>query len=404
MKVVLFIFLALAFMASCSKSIESDKCPCKVKIPQLQEDGTYKLEVVDLPTLENPKNISGSRIRVTGNPRFFSDGSIDEVRPVAHYIINNDGVIIPTTSDTSEMFSIYKIMEDLYLFDKSIGVDQILSYPRTVSLQARGGKNKKSINDAFYVPYFDRTVVLKYTGAKVPLSINMGVLSHEHFHSIFNKIVDPVRKTTNDMGASSLHNQHTKILPDDSKIVVSKTAGYNYLILKALDEGLADYWANLQTGLANPYSVSYSEAEHMEDRVVVARVMRMYEQKQLEIILDYNKFKEESNSEIHSTEGTVYGNGVMYSNFLKSISEKMLSDKKDLDNKSQQEMIGKWIVESLKKLSVVVSEKGKTEILSQADIMNNFVPSLENREILNSICADFDLFLTYHNKVSSCSR
>jgi hypothetical protein len=412
MKLAAIFFLSLSILASCSNPIDSgSKCPCKVKIPQLQEDGTYRMEVVELKTLQNPKKISSSIIQVSEDPRFYNNGSIQDSKPQAHYIINSEGVIIPTRTETSEMFSIYKTMEDLYFFDQAIGTDKILTYPRRVSLETRSGKTRNYFNNAYFAVGFDRLVILKYIGDKVPLSINPGVLAHEHFHSIFFKIINPVVNTTNDMRFSSLQEEapvvKTNDSPTDQNVKVSKEAGYNYLILKSLDEGLADFWANIHTNLENPYNASYSEEEHMDLRVIRPYVAQMDRQEDLKNLFNFELFTQESpmaSAKSRPIHGSIYGKGIMYSNLIKSVSENMFTVGKEIAPEEKKILIGQWMIASLQKLSKIVEAKGKTAIITQADILSSFIPEVEERETLARVCADFKLFLSFHSdKVTACS-
>lgn len=150
---------------------------------------------------------------------------------------------VPKTALSEQMFTLYKIMEDLFYFDKSIGVDQILKYPRTISLQEKSSVD--AADNGFYMSAFDRIRILTYDGHKAPLAWNAGVVAHEHFHAIFERIVKPTQNTVGlDYEGSVFSSQQSAESMDDQ-------TGYNFLILKALNEGLADYWASLHTGLSN---------------------------------------------------------------------------------------------------------------------------------------------------------
>lgn len=398
MKSIILIILSFTLFVSCSNPFESEpQCPCMVKIPQLQKDGTYRMEVVELKTLESVKKIGSSKIQLSVDPQFFNDGTLDAKKPEAQFIVNEDGVIIPTSTDTSQMFSIYKVMEDIYFFDKSIGADKLLTYPRNVSLQTRSTKNVNPLNRVSYKSFFDRIVIFKYVGGKIPLSINSGVLSHEHFHAIFSNLLKPIENTLGKTKKDSIEIIDSEIISKN----LQQTVGYNFLILKALDEGMADFWAALQTGLENPYLASFESKDKMHERSVLAVVNEMDEQAALENIFDFSDYQQEekfSANKNRPTHGSVYSKGTMYSNLLKSLSEKIVSEKEP----SAKLNHGQWIVESLKKLEMTVKAKGKQEILTQADIINSFIPDGVSNEILKSVCADTNIFLKQHDKAPKC--
>lgn len=410
MKVLLSLLLSLMVLSACSNPIESEekKCPCYVKIPQLQEDGSYKLEAVQIKTLDSIKKIKSSKIQVTMNPRFLRDGTVEDLQPEAQFMITKDNVIVPTRTETAEMFSIYKIMEDLYFFDRDLGISSVLKYPLHVSLQTRASRQRSAENNATYLPYFDHITVWKYVGDLVPLGLNRGVLAHEHFHALFSNIVHPDRYTVKSdaqgLADDEQEGQYTFIdIFHDSD--TDSEAGYNFLILKALDEGLADFWANLFTDLENPYMASFDSDSAMSYRSIKPIVNQMESQEELTKIFNFNDYKQENavNSEndkrVHAY---VYGRGVWYSNLFKAMSLKITAD--ETDPKMKKIIIGQWIISSIKKLARVVQEKGQTEIITQADILNNFVPESVDKSIESDVCLDLNVFLNFNSKAPACSR
>lgn len=407
---LLLLTLIMAFIAACSNPFEDkDKCPCTVNLQELQPNGQYERKSFYLSTLRDPRKMIGSVIRVTLNPRFSRDGEVSEITPEAQYLVNADKQLVPTSTRSDELFTIYKIMEDLYKFDQATGVDQILNYPRILSIQERAKKANEK-DDAFYSPLYDRIVFLSYTGKKAPLAHNTGVIAHEHFHAIFNKIVNPISETIDDMNYDAKLNLHDEspTLAEQfsvSSMEVETRAGFNYLILKSLDEGLADFWTNLQTDMSNSYVVSYMPEDQMEARAVQATIYPMDALPVLKADLDFSAYEREKKLTDRPVRKKVYGNAVKYSNFIKTLSEKMYPSHAEASALSHQERkvaIAQWIIASLKKLSVVVQEKGQTQYLTQAEILESFIP--DNKEALGDICVSMKAFLTYQDsKVSSCT-
>jgi hypothetical protein len=409
MKGLVLSLLMLVLFSACSNPVESEKkCPCNIKIPQLQEDGSYKIEVVQFKTLEDVRKIKSSKIQITMNPRFFTDGSVEDMSPEAQYVINSDNVIVPTRTETAVMFSIYKIMEDLYLFDKKIGADNILSYPLRASLQTKVNRRKGSMNNASYIPLFDRISVLKYEGDKIPVGLNPGVLAHEHFHALFNAIVKPISSTIKVDGYKSKRDNLLDVTAREYTFVtkhhndIDPRVGYNYLVLRALDEGLADFWANLQTGQINPYLASFTESE-MGGRNVLPQILSMYRQDELRAIFDFQAYKSEesvkgdSDRPIH---GSIYSNGVRYSNLMRTLSISVGANA--VNEADRRAIVGKWMISSLKKLSKVIQEKGQTEALTQGQILNSFVPESSNKETLSEVCENLNSFLINNYKAAAC--
>ncbi len=393
MKVLGSLLLTLALLSACSNPVEKEKCPCKVKVRVLQPDGTYKRETVELKTLEDPNSVQSSKIRITMNPRFFKDGSVSELTPEAQYFVNEDNVIVPKTALSEQMFTLYKIMEDLFFFDKSIGADQVLTYPRYVSIYER---TDSSMDNGFYIPAYDRIRILTYNGDKAPLSWNSGVIAHEHFHAIFQKIVKPTIYTI------GLDYEGKAFSSQAAAEEVDANTGYNYLILKALDEGLADYWGQLHTGLSDSYQTSYELFDI--NRKVLPIVYKMDSQESLKDTLDFRSYVIEdlsSKGKSRPINGLVYEKGVKYSNLIKSMSDKLFPEDKATSLEDRKKTQGEWIIASLKKLSETVYIKGKSQVLSQADILNSFVP--DEKIGRSEVCTDLNNFLTVHeSKVVAC--
>jgi hypothetical protein len=391
---VFALLILISLLAACSSPVDKAECPCKVKVRVLQKDGTYALETVELKTLEDLHAIQSSKIRVTMNPRFFNDGTVSESTPEAQFFINEDSVIVPKTALSEQMFTLYKIMEDLFFFDKTIGVDQILTYPRTISIQEKSGEGVK--DNAFYKTAYDRIEILTYNGKKAPLAWNSGVIAHEHFHAIFENIVKPTQNTVGlDYEGTAFTSQQAADSMDDE-------TGYNYLILKSLNEGLADYWASLHTGLSDSYQTSYDEKEN--HRKVLPVVHQISDQDNLKNLFDFRSYVMEnilSKGKNRPINGLVYEKSELYSNLFKSMSDKLFPEDKSVNAVDRKKAQGEWIVSSLRRLSDVVYVKGKFQTLSQADILSAFVP--EDKTNRSELCADLNLFLTHHNKVPACS-
>ena len=392
---VFTLLILISLLAACSSPVDKEQYnPCKVKVRVLQKDGKYSLETVELKTLQDVSGIQSSKIRVTMNPRFFNDGTVSELTPEAQYFVNEDGVIVPKTALSEQMFTLYKIMEDLFFFDKSIGVDQILKYPRTISLQEKSSAD--AADNGFYMSAFDRIRILTYDGHKAPLAWNAGVVAHEHFHAIFENIVKPTQSTV------GLDYEGTVFASQEAANGMDDQTGYNYLILKALNEGLADYWANLHTGLSDSYQTSYDEKDN--NRKVLPIVHQMNSQDALKDLFDFRNYVMEniaSKGKNRPINSLVYEKSELYSNLIKSMSNKIFPEDKSVDAADRKRAQGDWIVASLKKLSEVVHLKGKFQTLSQADILTAFMP--DDKTNKSDLCADLNLFLTHHNKVPACS-
>jgi hypothetical protein len=404
---ILGLLLLFVFMGCSDPLKDNESCPCEVKLHELQEDGTYKRITYKFRLLENPRTLSGPLINVRLNPKFYMDGTTSEITPEAQYFKDAEGRIVPADTLTEELFSIYKNMEELYLFDKETQAEQLLKYPRTVSVHQRS-KSRIEIDNAFYAPIFDQIVVLSYNGRKAPLGMNKGVMAHEHFHAIFNSIVRPIKRTVNDISFLSANPPFFDAPFSESRqvvqpIIVEEKPSFNFLILKSLDEGLSDFWAHLITGLSNPYLASYTSSV-MGWRDITGSIIPIDPKDVLSKNLNYEDFKSEQKNRHGMVNSHIYSYGIRYSNLIKAMSEVLLEGK-PLAPEEKRIVVGKWILSSLQKLAEVVDRNGKNKVLDQSEILESFIPLQDtNRNQLSKICSDVNEFLKFHDKkVSSCS-
>lgn len=232
-----------------------DTGPKKFLIPwsDSSADGntTFKLQVVEVNTLENMNRMEGSHAKIRYNQ------SSDKVAPDAHFIQRSDGVYVATDPISFQMVSVYAHMEKLGEMEDRFGLGGIVPRPRFVSVES-SIINDRGVEEQDNGAYFgDRDIIgIVKTASTIPVSFNGGIIAHEHFHAIFQHLViknllitgkarsyeflEEEQKT--DGQAKRGESQDQESQPQVIDETKRDPKYFNRIILSALNEGLADYW------------------------------------------------------------------------------------------------------------------------------------------------------------------
>lgn len=255
-----FYFLVLIFLSSliggCTDKSRTDKATgsVSVQIPVQSSATAYQLQVVELLGISNLKEMLGKYTRF-----FYAPGAVNDQltgsSPIAHFA-QSGGAFIPSDFTSIQMATIYYHMQQLAQFDEKVGAGGVNQWPRSVGLETHvndGDSFRK--NNAFYDGATDAMMFVPFTNQDLPISVNAGIIAHEHFHSLFYKIVLKAavknnRVLTNsasihdDPGASSSAVTKMQKQPDSA---AEKVLLYNEAYLRGINEGLADFWGWVYT-------------------------------------------------------------------------------------------------------------------------------------------------------------
>lgn len=250
--------LLLALTACTSREIgSSNGGPVQVQISEIRpESGEYQLSVVELSTLQRLSDLTGSAAEFHIAPRLV-DGRLEGSRPQIRGIENSKGVFVPTDIMSLHLVSLYKIFEDLLKMDIHLGLENLLSWPRQVAFNAQFRMNGQLVtNNAFYAGEEDIYIFVPFVGSDLPLQVNAGVIGHEHFHAFFNQLfVKPVAEAE----AKPIHfgNPHAANLvsristEDESENFDLENDVYHEVLVRGINEGLADVWGWIFSGDRN---------------------------------------------------------------------------------------------------------------------------------------------------------
>jgi hypothetical protein len=246
---VLALFL-VGVGSACSKAAQPSRQggePYRVLLPSHSDQGGYRLAIVDLFTLVDLEFLKGSAALFLLDPQIRS-GTLTGAYPHIQYFRDAQGVITAKDQLSLQLLSTYAHMEKLQALDAEVGAQGVLSYPRTIAINLRSRPNadtEGNTNNAFYTSQYDALVLRAYTKEGLPFMANAGVLAHEHFHALFQKLVtEPLMQKNIFLSAASLHEREVR----EGARGRSVRELYHRTLLRGINEGFADLWGWIYSG------------------------------------------------------------------------------------------------------------------------------------------------------------
>jgi hypothetical protein len=220
----------------------------KARIPFTSEGGSYSLQEVGLSDISSLYELSGKYATFYIYPA-ISGNKLTGQQPKTRFIKAGD-VYVPEDVLSQQLAVIYAHFQRLAILDKELGAEGVNTWPRDVGVAVRFRTPEGLQTDnAFYEATTDSMMVVPYTQENMPIAVNAGILAHEYFHSLYYKLVEkPVFKTPGivHVGSHIVDDiELSKPTPDNSDADVTE---YHEFFSRALNEGLADFWAWIYTG------------------------------------------------------------------------------------------------------------------------------------------------------------
>lgn len=244
-----WIFLALV-LTGCSGP--KDTCGKDFLVLWPSAQGPYEYQTLSLPTLNSPYELKGKVAEIYfENELSARNGYIGSVaRP---HLTRSNGICVPTDVGSSIAVSTYAQMEKIYEYDRSMGVENQIPWPRKVGVQVNLiGANGVVQNNALYLSQHDVMGLVPYSQNGLPTGVNIGIVAHEHFHAhfqhqIYNRLNNVL---TSDLNLEALFHPVNSLYPsieDVEKADVRSVRGVNSFVLRSWNEGLADLYGALYT-------------------------------------------------------------------------------------------------------------------------------------------------------------
>lgn len=289
--VILCLYASLMTACSFVATEQGSQGGHRVLIPW-STDGQYKFESVTLNNLLNLPSLTGKSALFMLSPSVV-DSRLAGFQPRVRTFRDGDGVYVPTDELSLHLLTLYAHIEKLQDLDAAVGLGDLLPKPRIVGVEVRIPQKQRGQveNNALYSPQLDALLFVPYKGDDLPLTVNAGVVAHEHFHSLFNYIVlKPAKAKIKAIRAAQVHPGEEKILrevfediPENARVnngtvsvgplngqpkpavvpgeedigpsnIGQESVGledwevYHVNLLRAMNEGLADVWGWIYSG------------------------------------------------------------------------------------------------------------------------------------------------------------
>ncbi len=394
---LIFLFLISLSILSISCTKPPIEGPSKILIPWPTENGTYSLQVVEVKTLKDSVSVSGDAAQLFMEPTLGDDG-LHGNSPSAHFTKTNEGVLIPTDFLTSQFAGIYAHAEKLWDLDQEVGVDTLLKYPQKYGVKSRvykEGSYEYIKNNAMYVARGDSTLIMPYEGDastpynQLPLPLNGGVLAHEHFHALFNAIMGQVIQTPKevlDKGGGFLECAAFDSLDDNKKKTsdkplikigkLSKVLLHNTLVMRGINEGLADVWGWIYSG---------------DDKFILHSLPDVGTTRALDVkgdddFMSTQEFSEKAN--LFSDQGKTrlsYTLGTQVARMARQQGRKLLNSGDSSGNLNREERLefAKLILSAMPELKKLFADKIKTQTLIETTSLNDVLFTLKAKNKLD---------------------
>lgn len=256
-------FLSL-FLGGCTLGTETAKISgtVTVRIPWPDGQGGIRPQNIPISGLKSLQEVRGDYARFVFSPK-INDGGLSGETPHGRFVKTKDNVYVPADEISQNLVTIYAHLERLFALDQISGFSGLLSWPRAVGVSTflRDSTGKLWSDNFFYEAKADALLLVPTKDSVVPLSANPGVLGHEHFHSIFYRlVVSPLLKENRiaETMTGTAHNeaQMSQFLNAETSPTLKETPPETLqwerqrrtVFLKGLNEGLADVWGWIYSG------------------------------------------------------------------------------------------------------------------------------------------------------------
>ncbi len=234
------------------------------RIPWPDSRHEYSLQDIEVESFSEPQYLRGNLAEFFIQPELlFDQGRMAQPgTPSGRFVRTESGSFVALDTTSIQVVTVYAHLERLRKLDVATGSAEFLPLRQTVGINVGIINAEKQIveNNAQYNPSVDSLLFVPYSESDLPIVFNAGVIAHEHFHSIFHKMVLSGFQTRKAYLSESI-DEPVKIPPltdppkadppqtiKDPPIPTISVDQYNRFVLRGINEGLADYWGWLYSG------------------------------------------------------------------------------------------------------------------------------------------------------------
>jgi hypothetical protein len=320
-------------------------------IPWPDDAGNYQIRPVKIESYDNPGSLKGRFSQVLVNPG-VSDRQFQSPEGVGRYVRNSDGQFVPLDAISLQAAAIQAHFERLAKMDAELLAQSHWPARIAVEIGITNSSGQTATNNALYWSDVDALLIPPYIGADVPITVNAGILAHEHFHMIFQhmllqKVSLPpagvqqalqlarhgtwLTTSNADSGAvAGAPSPSPSPNPSDAAVV----GVYNTFYLSALNEGLADFWGWIYTG--DPAFISPSLPQQKDARSLAKPLLGKLDG--VAQILARTKDSNGQSLKIEELKRKSYAVGTTYARALRELTIAMSGGEKNLNRKVRMAM------------------------------------------------------------------
>jgi hypothetical protein len=394
------ILLLVFAVSSCGRS--GDRFDSRTyRIPWPDEAGDLRLQDVEIRTMNDPKHFSGDAARVLVEP---GDGGsqLAGSEPQGRYVRTRSGVLIPADFVTMQAVTAYAHTERLRDLDESVGAGGVLSWPLSLGVEVRVmSYGQRATNNAIYDAKLDSLLLVPYDQGGLPIALNPGVLAHEHFHFLFQRLVmSHVRDTTTQTSCSAgmVPDEHVPTLAESfgegegfvaGLDRVAKTASaiparvYNAYVLRGLNEGFADFYGWVYSNDDSFLAKSLPEQDLM--RRLDSDSGRLPSERLLRRLLVDN-FQPEKILPEPTRARNAYALGSIYARYLRHLVDDLVSSGRALED--ARLIVARAMIATLPEIGARMETSYETEFLSPNFVISHLLAHLP--PVTSAVCASLD--------------
>jgi hypothetical protein len=177
-------------LGACTKPNHS-KVSHEIWLPWPDQSGSYQIQKVTVNTISDWAPLRGTAVDVRSHVDRIDANTFSFREVMLEYSHDKSGAIIPLTRFATEIASIYAHFEQLQKLDLKLDLPDADRTRRVYVRFLKVDEQEKyiSVNNAYYDGSVDSFFIVPYYLKGLPISVNGAILAHEHFHSIFNRLV-----------------------------------------------------------------------------------------------------------------------------------------------------------------------------------------------------------------------
>jgi len=373
--VTLFMLFALNLI-SCGpqKDKFSSGSPRAFLLPWPTPQGAYRLQRVELETFSQPRRLRGEVGQILIDPHEV-DAELVAARSVGRFTLLSDSTAVPVDLLSLQATVIYAHLEGLYKLDRFLGLQTENVWPAKVGLEVQA--DRPMHNNAIYSSRLRSLLLVPYTESQLPIALNAGVLAHEHFHALFHSLLlRPLirsKKVTDESMRLISPDQHdfchlhqgpqidVKPNPDSDTKKLERPIRphvFNNFVLRAMNEGIADFWGWLYVGDANFIMRSLPRIQDL--RALDVEVQRFPTARQFSVTMRQTKDDREMIA-------LAYLLGTYYSRFLAQLANAQDAQRgpgQESDLFLRQTEIASAVIRALKTMTAKFEQKFSDEMIA----------------------------------------